>query len=283
MGSRKRGSRRRKSRKPAPGPPALRDVEVLEDRTDQLSPREGFLRLSRLVLTNRYGDSTRSKPYHCDIVSRPCVDAVTVVLYQRDGDRVLVGLREGLRPPVYLRRRKPDLLFPDDPPYGLIHETVAGILEPADAEHDLETALARRAAAECLEEAGLAVSPADIQDLGGAAFPSPGVADEKVYFKAAEVDFSKAGRPAGDGSTMEESGRLVVLPLDEALARCRRGEIPDMKTEIGLARLGEKLGAKGWRQGTHLSCSDGERREKKTPRTKKERRGERERKTKRKR
>ena len=41
---------------------------------------------------------------------------------------------------------------------------------------------------------------------------------------------------------MEECAKLVVLELGEAIAACRSGAIPDMKTEIGLLRLADHLG-----------------------------------------
>lgn len=219
----------------------LQDIEILEDRSEALGPKDGFLRLTRLVIRNRYRDGTSSKAYPCDIVSRPCVDAVTVVLYQRDGEGVRVGLRECLRAPVWMRRTNPDVPFPDDPPIDTLLETVAGVLEPSDNELPLPEALARRAQAESLEEVGLTVALGDLHPLGGAGFPTPGVADEKVYFMRAEVDFATARRPEGDGSAMEEVGGLVILPLDEALERCDTGEIADMKTEIALRRLARAL------------------------------------------
>jgi hypothetical protein len=50
----------------------------------------------------------------------------------------------------------------------------------------------------------------------------------------------KAAR--GDGTVMEEGGRLVRYELVEALEACRRGAIPDMKTELALMRLCDHLG-----------------------------------------
>ena len=35
--------------------PRLEDVEIVEDRTDAVGPRDGFLKLRRLVVRNRYG------------------------------------------------------------------------------------------------------------------------------------------------------------------------------------------------------------------------------------
>ncbi|MBK9383777.1 MAG: NUDIX hydrolase [Planctomycetes bacterium] len=221
------------------------EVEVLEDRADRCGPRGGFLQLQRLLVRNLYPDGTSSEPYPCDVVSRRGVDAVTIALFEREADgRVIVGLRENLRVPIWLRRRKTDLPFPDDPPQGTVLETVAGILEPADRElGSLRAALRRRAALECEEEIGLPVPEDRILDLGGASFPTPGIGDEKVYFAAAEVRFAHAGSAHGDGSVMEEVGGLVLLELEEALARCRDGRIPDMKTEIALARLRDRLRA----------------------------------------
>jgi hypothetical protein len=41
---------------------------------------------------------------------------------------------------------------------------------------------------------------------------------------------------------MEEASRLLEFELGEAIEACRRGEIPDMKTEIALLRLADHLG-----------------------------------------
>ncbi|MAE77300.1 MAG: NUDIX hydrolase [Planctomycetes bacterium] len=218
----------------------VRNVEVLRDRAGELGPRDGFLKLRRLTVRNQYLDGSHSTEYACDVVSRTHVDAVTVVLFERTPEGARVGLRENLRVPVWLRRTNPDVLFPDDPQDDTVLETVAGVLERGDAEN-LEQALVARLVAEAEEEVGLRVDPARVLDLGAAAYPSPGITDEKVFFKAAEVDFATALPPKGDGSTMEEVGGLVVLSLTEALARCHDGRIADMKTEIALRRLREAL------------------------------------------
>lgn len=220
----------------------IRDIEVLEDQSESRGPKDGFLKLSRLVLRNLYSDGSSSDPYACDIVSRRFVDAVTILLYQHMGEgRVRVGLRENLRAPVFLRRRNPEVLFPDDPPHATLLETVAGVLEDSDADADRESALRKRAAEECREEVGIDVALSDIEDLGAASFPTPGIGDEKVYFKAVACDLDLAQTPTGDGSVMEELGGLVILDLPEALEACRTGRIADMKTEIALTRLRDQL------------------------------------------
>ena len=215
------------------------DIEIVEDRTAAARCDEGFLRVQRLRVRNRYEDGSHSEPYACDIVSRERTDAVAVVIYEIDDRKqVRVALRSGVRPPVTLRREKA-LTQPDDRTWLLLTELVAGLLEPEDAGPG---GVARRAAAECLEEAGYEVSAESTQPLGAPVFASPGMSDEKFFLRAVETDLAAREVPRGDGSVMEEAGEVEIVTLDEAIARCRSGEIPDSKTEIGLLRLCDHIG-----------------------------------------
>ena len=217
----------------------LERIEVVGDRTHELGPDEGFLRLKRFQVQNVYGDGSRSEPYDCDVISRRQPDAVAVLLYGRGpGGRIHVVLRSGVRPAVYLRRHK-EFVQPDDGDHLLLVEMTAGLLEDEDAG---PTGVARRAAAEASEEAGFEVPVADVQELGAATFPTPGISDEKVFFRAAPVDLEAGETPRGDGSVMEEAGEVVILPLLEAIRRCRSGAMPDMKTEVALLRLCHLVG-----------------------------------------
>ena len=225
----------------------IRDIEILEDQSESRGPKEGFLKLSRYLLRNQYVDGTSSRPYPCDVISRRFIDAVTILLYQDMGDgSIRVGLRENLRAPVFLRGRNPEVLFHEDPPYTTLLETVAGVIEDTDLEEgrgetDLEAVLRTRAAEECQEEVGIDIDIEAVEELGAASFPTPGVGDEKVYFKAVRCDLDQARIPCGDGSVMEEVGGLVLMGLAEAIEGCRSGRIADMKTEIALVRLRDKL------------------------------------------
>ena len=213
-------------------------IEIVEDRTADSRCDEGFLRMRRLVLRNRYADGTMSRTYDYDIVSRRHVDAVAIVIYEQGGaDRVRVALRESLRPPVWLRNEK--ALPHGEREHRLLAEIVAGVLEEEDARGG---GVESRAAAECAEEAGYALDPADVAPLGAGAFPTPGVTDEYVLFRAARTELVRRGHAHGDGSVTEEAGQVVLLPLREAIRRCRSGGIADMKTEIGLLRLCDLLG-----------------------------------------
>ncbi len=215
-------------------------IEVVEDRTKESRCDEGFLRVQRLVLRNVYQDGSRSREYPCDVVSRPGSDAVVAVLYEIDGDRhVRVLLRESTRPPIFLRRNK-RFVHPDPHDYVSIAEVVAGLVEEEDGPGD--AGRCRRAAVEAHEEAGCAADAAAFREIGGETFASPGTSDEKVYYCAGPVRLAEAATGRGDGSVMEEHGRIVVRELTDAIEACRRGEIPDMKTEIALLRLADHLG-----------------------------------------
>jgi ADP-ribose pyrophosphatase len=229
-------------------------VELIVD-SDERTGGGGFLEIRRLRLRNRRADGSVSAPYVCDSIARPYgQDAVVVAVYALDrsapaspdaaapaalpsaGVQVLV--REGLRPALSFGRA-PDLApLPEPPPALFVTELVAGILEVGD--HG-EAGLRVRAAHEVAEEAGFAVDPSAVILLGAGSYPSPGSMIEKFYFVAVAVDPAAQQPLAGDGSPMEEGACTRWLALDDAIAACTRGDIPDLKTELGLRRLRDHL------------------------------------------
>jgi ADP-ribose pyrophosphatase len=217
-------------------------LDVTADVTATSRCDEGFLHVRRRRLRNRYADGTTSREYPCDVVERPGFDAVAVLAYERTATGAQVLLRRCLRPAVYFRQgRQPPL--PGDRPRLFVWEAVAGVLEPGDVG---EAGLVHRAAEELREEAGLVVSPDAIVSLGAAFFPSPGILSERIYTFAVETRLDARGAEhelEGDGSPLEDRPLVRVLPLDEALAACGRGELEDAKTEIALWRLASRLGA----------------------------------------
>ncbi len=219
----------------------LQAITIVEDRTASSRCDEGFLTLERLRLRNEYSDGSVSEPYACDLVSRRGIDAVVAVLYEVDGERrPRVLLRESPRPPVYLRRRK-RFVHPDRGEYLTLKELVAGIVE-ADQDAPGDPGKQHRAAVEAHEEAGLELPDDAFTVIGDETFASPGTGDEKLFFCAAEAPLASARQGHGDGSTMEEFGRIHLMELGEAITACRTGAIPDMKTEVGLLRLADHIG-----------------------------------------
>jgi ADP-ribose pyrophosphatase len=205
------------------------EVTGFEVTGDEHVGEGGHLRLRRMRMRLVLSDGSRTEEGIWDYVERPVgLDAVVVALYRRAEGRVEVLLRHGVRVPIQFGR-------PENAPSLLFAELVAGIVEPSDE-------LTRRAAAEVREEAGLAVDARSIEILGPATFPTPGMCAEIFHFVCCEVDAQAQVHPAtGDGSPFERGAQLEWVPLDEALARCASGELRDMKTEIGLRRLADRL------------------------------------------
>ena len=221
--------------------PRVAAIELVEDRTATSRIDEGFLRLKRYRARNRRVDGSNSPEYPIDVIDRPTLDAVAVVLWARTARGVEVLTRRGLRPAAYFRRGKVTAL--PEPEYLLLEEIVAGVLEPGEVG---AAALAARAAAEAHEEAGVRVAPGALRPLGGPFFLVPGIASEKVHLLEGEIarfggDGLFEAPHEGDGSPMEEGALLCWRELGEAIQACEAGEIADVKTELGLRRLAARL------------------------------------------
>lgn len=218
--------------------PARIDVAIVEDHTESARCDRGFLRLRRLVLENRYADGTKSAPYPYDVVERDAIDAVAIVLWTKVGGEVRVCLRTALRPPMTFRPGYA-LPIPEESGGGVLWEIPAGLVEPEERGSE---GLAACAARETLEEVGLEISPSAFSPLGPPAGLSPGVIGEKIHFLVAEVDPSLRGTPTEDGSPVEENAEIRFVGLEDALSAVRAGLIGDLKTEVGIRRLAERLG-----------------------------------------
>lgn len=209
------------------------DIEIIEDFSSTARCDEGFLRLRRLRCRNRRADGSASPVYRVDVVDRPRLDAVAVLVYRRGASGLEVLTRKNLRPAAYFRKGK-EMVVPDPVSYLLVEELVAGVMELEDKG---EEGVRRRAVEEVREEAGYEVRPEEIRLLGGGFFVAPGILSEKVFPTAVDVTGKEAHEPQGDGSPLEEGTRLQWRPLPEVLAACRRGEVPDAKLEISITRL----------------------------------------------
>jgi ADP-ribose pyrophosphatase len=222
--------------------PKVRTIEVIEDYSARARVDEGFLRLKRLRARNLRADGSRSPEYKIDVIDRPTLDAVALVIWSRTARGVEVLTRHQLRPAAFFRRGRTAAL--PEPEYLLVEEVVAGVLEPGELGLP---ALRHRAAEEAREEAGLTIPPAAIRPLGGPFFPLPGIVSEKIHLF--EVELARGPGPdvldaphEGDGSPLEEGSHLQWRTLEAALRACDAGEIEDCKTELGFRRLAARLG-----------------------------------------
>lgn len=188
---------------------------------------EGFLTLTRCELVLVIEEQGhRSPPFRYDIIERRALDAAVIVAHHVAADgRVHVYLRSSIRPPVLLRAIEPQ-------DRDALWEVPAGLVEPGESPH----AAAMR---ELEEELGFSVAPETMLALGGRTYPAPGFIGEMHCFFHVQVDPTTRKQPSGDGSALEAASTIVSIPLEEAMALCRIGQIRDAKTELALRRLVE--------------------------------------------
>jgi ADP-ribose pyrophosphatase len=208
-------------------------IEIVEDFSSTARCDEGFLQIRRLRVRNRRVDGSTSPVYRVDVVDRPRLDAVAVLVVRKGaGGGFEVLTRMNLRPAAYFRKDK-EPPVPDGRVYLYCEEIVAGLLEPTD--HGDE-GLKHRAAEEVREEAGFEVGPADIKLLGPAFFVAPGILSEKIFLAAVDVTGTSPVGAKGDGSPLEEAPEPRWRTVTALRAAIASGEVQDAKTEIALNR-----------------------------------------------
>lgn len=208
-------------------------IEVVEDFSATGRCDEGFLQVRRLRVRNRRADGSHSPIYRVDVVDRPKLDAVAVLVWRRSAEGLEFLTRQTLRPAAYFRSGKVPVV-PETREWLFCEEIVAGLLEPSD---EGERAVRARAAEEVHEEAGLRVDLDAVAHLGPPFFVAPGIISEKIFLTHVEVTGLEAGEPAGDGSPLEEGGALAWRTQESLTRALATGEIQDAKTELALTRF----------------------------------------------
>jgi len=210
-------------------------IEVIEDFSSTARCDEGFLQVRRFWAKNRRDDGSTSAAYRVDLVDRPRLDAVAVLVYRRalPSGAIEILTRQALRPAAYFRKDKTPVIA-DGREHLFCEEVVAGLLEPEDIG---EAGLLRRAALEVEEEAGILIEPASVVVLGFPVFAAPGILSEKVFMTAVDVTGKAQGEPRGDGSPMEEGGKVRWRSVEGLCQAIASGEVQDAKTEILLHRF----------------------------------------------
>lgn len=214
--------------------PTIR-LELVED----VSPGQasGFLKLIRQRYRAHYPDGTSSQHFLYDSVDRRAIDAVVICAHYSTPEGSYVYLRSCLRPPLFARPKSREP-FEVPEPLGALWELPAGLVEERDQTPEGPALTAQR---ELFEELGFRVPIEAVHPLGFPILPSPGFVAEQQFFFHVEVDPAARTEPSLDGSPLEHCGRVIALPLQEALQLCRQGSFQDGKTEIGLRRLAEKF------------------------------------------
>jgi ADP-ribose pyrophosphatase len=209
------------------------ELDVVEDFTATGRCDEGFLHVRRLRVRNKRADGSHSAIYRVDVVDRPRLDAVAVLVWRRGEGGLEFLTRQNLRPAAHFRKDKvPNV--PDGRTHLFCEEIVAGLLEENDRG---EPGLRARAAAEVLEEVGYVVEPERVSLLGPPFFVAPGIISEKIFLTAVEVTGLTAQEPEGDGSPLEEGGAPQWRTLASLQGALADGTIQDAKTELALSRF----------------------------------------------
>ena len=209
------------------------NIEIVEDFSATARCDEGFLQLRRLRVRNAREDGTHSGVYRVDVIDRPRLDAVAVLIYRRNAGVLEFLTRQNLRPAAHFRSAKSPVL-PDGRSHLFCEELVAGLLEESDRGED---GLRHRAAEEVFEEAGFRVDAAGVTLLGRPFFVAPGILSEKIYLASVDVTGLTAEAPGGDGSPLEEGGVTQWRTREALETAIADGTIQDAKTELALARF----------------------------------------------
>jgi len=221
------------------GPLTVPDAITVEVVRERGMSREGFLRVRHVELRNQYPDGSTSQPYEYFMVERTLLDAVAIVLYRETEAGPELLLRSQLRPPLAFRTHY-EVPVPALGTGAVQWEIPAGLIELGERGED---GLFARASAEALEEVGYVLAPTRFSMLGAATSLSPGMIAEKLHFVCARIASDDSLQPPeGDGHAVEEhsKSRWVSLPnVQKALAE---GLVHDIKTELALYRLRQRLG-----------------------------------------
>ncbi len=213
---------------------AVTDIEIVEDFSATARCDEGFLQIRRLRARNQRADGSVSSVYRIDVVDRPRLDAVAVLVYRTGASGQLEFLtRDNLRPAAHFRKEKVPTV-PDGRSHLHCEEIVAGLLESTDVG---EAGVRHRAAEEVAEEAGFRVSSDAVELLGAPFFVAPGIISEKIFLSALDVTGIAQQAPVGDGTPLEEGGTMRWWSADELRNACLSGLVQDAKTELALGRF----------------------------------------------
>lgn len=188
--------------------------------TERVQITEEKLLSDNWYVLKRYTFNYLGKNGQCTTQQREAYDrgdGATILLHNPTADTVV--LTRQFRLPTYVNGNNTG-----GPDAGMLIETCAGLLDNDDP----ETAILR----ETEEETGFRLTA--VQKVMEA-YMSPGSVTEKLFFYLAQYD-ADTERTAGGGIDEEEI-ELLELPLKQALAMLKTGEIRDGKTIMLLQYL----------------------------------------------
>lgn len=192
----------------------------------KLEPAIGtFIKNKSAKFAIQYPDGTE-KSMVLDYIERKRPDASVILAYTKDNK---LWLRSAIRTACAVRSlQEPDFGFS-----GNFWELPAGLVDEG------ETAQ-QAASRECLEEIGFNMDFTDFKYIH-MCMSMPSLVAERLYFYSVLVDNEEQVEPTLDGSPLEHMGELICVPIEELMDMVNRGEIIDMKTNLGIRIIYDKL------------------------------------------
>lgn len=216
-----------------PAPPHI----TITEKSAQILPETGFIKIKRSEILFHYPDGTTSKPFTADRSFKGTDDAVGILAWFKKNGLPYIYLRSAIRPPLSLRDYSSTGL-PEVQDIGNLWEIPAGGIEKTELGYD---GIFSAAARESEEEIGFTLSPKDFKFLGKRIFIDPGSSGTRMFLVHCEVDPKNHTEPSTDGGPMEAYGQLLSISLKDALQAVKDGYIIDTYTEIGIRRLVDLL------------------------------------------
>jgi len=175
-----------------------------------------------------------SEEFELDLFFKKYPDAVVIVPYVLE-PKPYVFLTSCLRPSQATAYYP---TFQEEENIGNTWELPAGCVNPEEYDQSLY-GYKLAAARELKEETGLIVATDDLSFLGKRSFTGSG--SERLFFLDVEIKNQNKIDILGDGHPLEKHTRTCKISLHDALDYIEAGYLTDIKTEIGLRRLFNKL------------------------------------------
>ena len=185
-----------------------------------------FIKVQRNKYEITYPDNS-TKETHIDHIERVRPDASVIIAYNTYSNTV--WLRSCFRPAAAIRYGA-DLDFEYD---GNMWELPAGLIDAGETP-------AEAAARECWEEIGFTIEASKFVHVQ-TVLCMPSLIAEKLHFYYVCVNSTLQAEPELDGSAMEAFGEIMEMPMADAYAHVKAGNIPDMKTNLGIRLLHDMI------------------------------------------
>jgi len=196
-----------------------------------------FINVERNLCSLEYPNGTKRQMV-IDSVTRSNPDAVVILPWCLIDKEPHLWLRSSIRPAAAIRAIN-DKDFAKNIGDGNLWELPAGIIDPGETPR-------QAAKRECQEEVGFD-KPENEFIYMNTILSMPALLAERLYFYYVQVYNADKKEPLLDGSPLEEGGELICVSVQDLLEDVKEGgAIIDIKTNLGIRMLRDRLVLDGW-------------------------------------